>query len=167
MSERLPLTRTSSDNGQWRGALAKLQSVTRLQTIRGVSGPARKVFADVSSVLFDNSLSIDALDKGLDSAEARCKDRLRGFEFVVQLLRRSGPGRTLTMLRKLTGLLLLNPTGNSVAEHYLAVGAAGSGPRREMQPGGSLLCEPRYDRSHRPDHTSQRERWVLTHLRAW
>eukprot|EP01043_Picozoa_sp_COSAG02_P014022 COSAG02_NODE_571_length_20173_cov_14.694032_1_plen_3006_part_10 len=124
-SERLTLTRTSSDTSHWRGALAKLQSVTRLQTIRGVTGPARKVFADVTSVLFDNSLSTDALEKGVDSAEARCKERLRGFEFVVQLLRRS-TGRTLAMLRKLTGLLLLDPTGGSVAEHYLAVGAAGS-----------------------------------------
>ena len=124
-SERLPLSRVASDKSQWRGALAKLRSVSRLQTIRGVSGPARKVFADITSVLFDNNLSTDALDKGLDSAEARGRERLRGFQFVVQLLRRS-TGKTLAMLRKLTGLLLLNPTGSSLAEHYLAVGAAGS-----------------------------------------
>lgn len=126
MSEGMPLQRAASDMTRWSGALTKLQSVSRLKIVGGVSAAARQVFADVSAVLFDNSISTDVLDKGADSAEARCKDRSRGFHFVAQMLKRVTSLGVSKKLRRVAALRLLDPDGGSPSEHYLPTGATGS-----------------------------------------
>jgi hypothetical protein len=79
----------SSSNGQLSGVLQR--SVSNLQSVHALNSSARRTFADITAVLFDNRLSVDAIDKGLNSIEARAHERFRKMRFVASVIETADP----------------------------------------------------------------------------